>query len=58
MMARRRRFAQEFESQVVLELISGAKSVAELCREHQLASPVVSAWREKKVLGCSFSSYD
>jgi transposase-like protein len=49
MMERRRKFAPEFKSQVVLELVSGAKSVAEICREHQLASQVVSAWREEFV---------
>lgn len=47
MMEKRRKFASEFKAQVVLELVSGAKSVAEVCREHQLASQVVSTWREE-----------
>jgi len=42
MMEKRRKFAPEFKAQVVLELLSGAKTVAEVCREHQLASQVVS----------------
>jgi transposase-like protein len=46
-MEKRRKFAPEFKAQVVLELVSGAKSVAEVCREHQLASQVVSTWREE-----------
>lgn len=36
-MAQRRRFTGEFKAQVVLELLSGAKSAAELCRQHQLS---------------------
>jgi transposase-like protein len=48
-MEKRRKFAPEFKAQVVLELVSGAKSVAEVCREHQLASQVVSTWREEFV---------
>ena len=45
MMNKRRTFTADFKVQVVLELLSGAKSMAALCREHQLAAPVVSAWR-------------
>jgi transposase-like protein len=48
-MEKRRKFAPEFKAQVVLELVSGAKSVAEVCREHQLASQVISTWREEFV---------
>ena len=43
-MGKRRRFTPEFRVQVVLELLSGSKSMAEVCREHRLASQVVSAW--------------
>jgi transposase-like protein len=32
-MATRRRFTREFKARVVLELISGAKSLAEVCRQ-------------------------
>jgi transposase len=35
-MIHRRQFTAEFKAQVVLELLSGAKSSAELCREHQI----------------------
>jgi transposase len=44
-MASRRKFTAEFKAQVVLELLSGAKSSAELCREHQLAASVLSDWK-------------
>jgi transposase len=44
-MAHRRQFTAEFKAQVVLELLSGAKSSAELCREHQIASSVLADWK-------------
>jgi transposase len=44
-MTQRRTFTAEFKAQVVLELLSGAKSGAELCREHQIASSVLADWR-------------
>jgi transposase len=44
-MTHRRQFTAEFTAQVVLELLSGAKSSAELCREHQLASSVRADWK-------------
>ena len=45
-MAKRRTFAPEFKLRVILELLSGAKSNAQICREHQLAPAVVSAWKQ------------
>jgi transposase len=44
-MTHRRQFTAEFKAQVVLELLSGAKSSAELCREHQIASSVLADWK-------------
>ena len=46
-MAKRRTFSPEFKVQVVLEALSGAKTNAQICREYQLASTVVSAWKEQ-----------
>ena len=46
-MAKRRTFSPEFKLQVVLELLSGAKTNAQICREHQLAASVISAWRDQ-----------
>jgi len=49
----KRRFTPEFKVQVVLELFSGSKSTAQVCREQRLrrifdrlAQQVVSAWRQ------------
>jgi transposase len=44
-MIHRRQFTAAFKAQVVLELLSGAKSSAELCREHQIASSVLADWK-------------
>jgi transposase len=44
-MTYRRKFTAAFKAQVVLELLSGAKSSAELCREHQIASSVLADWK-------------
>jgi len=44
-MARHRRFTPEFKAQVVLEVISGAKSAAEVCRQYQLKPQLVTEWK-------------
>lgn len=44
-MAQRRRFTPEFKTRVVLELISGAKTPSEVCRQHNLKPQVVSRWK-------------
>ena len=46
-MAKRRSFSPEFKVQVVLGLLSGTNSNAQICREHQLSPAVVSAWKEQ-----------
>lgn len=44
-MARHRTFTPEFKAQVVLEIISGAKSAAEISREHQIKPQLLSEWK-------------
>jgi transposase-like protein len=46
-MSKRRNFSVEFKAKVVLELISGAKSAAELCREHELKPDLLSHWKSQ-----------
>lgn len=46
-MAKRRNFSAEFKAKVVLELISGAKSAAELCREYELKPDLLSHWKSQ-----------
>jgi transposase-like protein len=48
-MAKRRRFTAAFKAQVVLELLSGGKSVAEVSREHRVKPEVVARWRRQFV---------
>ena len=40
-----RQFSPEFKARVVLEVVSGAKSAAEICREHQLKPDLFSKWK-------------
>jgi len=44
-MTHRRKFTAEFKAQVVLDLVSGAKSAAELCRQHQLNPQLLARWK-------------
>ena len=43
----RRNFSAEFKAKVVLEIISGSKSAAEVCREYQLKPDLVSHWKNQ-----------
>lgn len=42
---KRRVFEPAFKAKVVLELLSGAASQAELCRKHSLNSQLLSTWK-------------
>ena len=42
---KRRTFTPKFKAQVVLEVLTGAKSAAEVCREYQLKSQLLSGWK-------------
>jgi transposase len=44
-MTQRRKFTAEFKAQVVLDLVSGARSAAELCRQHQLNPQLLARWK-------------
>jgi transposase len=52
-MSKRRKFTPQFKSQVVLQLLSGEKSMAELCREHQLTAQMVGNWRQQFLAGAT-----
>jgi transposase len=43
----RRNFNAEFKAKVVLEVISGNKSAAEVCREYHLKPDLVSHWKNQ-----------
>lgn len=44
-MAKRRAFTPKFKAQVVLEVLSGHKNSAEVCREYSLHSQVLNRWK-------------
>jgi transposase len=46
-MRRRRKFSAEFKTQVVPQVIAGEKSLAKVCREHQLSTQMVGNWKQQ-----------
>jgi transposase len=44
-MAKHRSFTSEFKAKVVLEVISGSQSAAEVCRRYSLKPQVFSRWK-------------
>ena len=44
-MRTRRKFTSEFKSRVVLEILSGEKTVAEVCWEYELTAQMVNDWK-------------
>jgi len=46
-MATRRQFSADFKAKVVLEMLSGNKSTAEVCREYNLKPDLVSHWKSQ-----------
>jgi transposase len=49
-MRQRRKFEPEFKATVVLELLRGDKTMAQLCREHGIGADPLGQWR-KAVVG-------
>jgi transposase len=45
----RRNFSAEFKAKVIMEMISGSKSAAEVCREYNLKADLVSHWKKQFV---------
>ena len=45
-MARQRRsFSAQFKAQLVLEILTGVRSQAEICRQHQLKPQLLAHWK-------------
>ena len=55
-MAKRRTFTAEFKTRVVLEIISGVKSSAEICREYNLKPQLLSRWKAEYHQGKFFEN--
>lgn len=43
----RRNFSAEFKTKVVLDIISGTKTSADVCREYNLKPDLVSHWKSQ-----------
>ena len=43
----RRKFTAQFKAKVVLELLSGAKTPAQVCREHGIRDSLLYRWRKE-----------
>ena len=48
---KRRRFSSDFKLQCVLDMISGRKSPAQICREHNISESSLSRWRQQFIEG-------
>jgi transposase len=46
-MNKRRTFKPELKAKVVLEILTGAKSTAQVCREHNIKEQLVSRWKKQ-----------
>ena len=59
-MAKRRRFTPEFKAELVLEVLSGATSQAEVCQHHNLNENQLSQWKRQLLENASslFASTD
>jgi transposase len=44
---KRRKFSPTFKAEVVLTVLSGAKSAAAVCREHQISAQQLSNWKRQ-----------
>lgn len=48
-MAKRRTFSPEFKAQAVLEVLTGAKGGAQVCREYRIKDTILSRWKQEFV---------
>ena len=46
-MAKRRKFTSAFKTELVLEVLSGTTSQAELCRRHNINEDQLSKWKQQ-----------
>ncbi len=49
----RRSFTAEFKAEVVLEYLTGQRSAAEICREHQLKDSLFYRWKDEFLAGAA-----
>lgn len=47
MSSNRRRYSAQFKAKAVLQVLSGEKTSAEICRNHKLHASVLNRWRKE-----------
>jgi transposase-like protein len=52
-MGKRRKFSGQFKAEVVLALLTGEKTSAELCREHGITSQTLGNWKQQFLANAS-----
>ena len=45
-MEKRRTFKPEFKARVVLQVLTGTKTAAQACREHQISEQLLTTWKK------------
>ena len=46
-MAKPREFKSEFKARIVLQVLTGTKSAAQVCREHKIHEPLFTPWKNQ-----------
>jgi transposase-like protein len=44
---KRREFTSTLKAKICLQILSGSKTIAQVCREHQLNENVVARWKKQ-----------
>lgn len=45
-MEKRRTFKPEFKARAVLQVLTGTKTAAQVCREHQISEQLLTTWKK------------
>jgi transposase len=46
-MQKHRTFKPEFKARVILQILTGEKSAAQICREHRLSNQLIASWKKQ-----------
>jgi transposase-like protein len=46
-MAKHRTFKPKFKARVVLQIVTGTKTAAQVCHEHQLSEQLLASWKKQ-----------
>lgn len=54
-MRKRREFTTQLKAKICLQILTGAKSTAQICREHQINENLLSRWKKQFVENASLA---